>query len=201
MTLRSVLIAIALLASPALWAGDSMRCGSRLVTVGDRAAQVLSACGEPDFRDVQSYGGSPAPGFINEAERWTYNFGPNKLLHVLHIRSGHLRKIETDGYGFLAASPGDCGPHTIIKGLSKFELLERCGSPLTQRDIGFVTALKPGRRLRLGAYSEYGDHYPVEVYREEWTYNFGSRYFLRIVTIEDGTVAEVENGDRGFNPR
>lgn len=178
-----------------------MRCGSKLVTVGESAAEILSACGEPDFRDVPSVGGSHSPGFVNDAERWTYNFGPNKLLHVLHVRFGRLSKIETEGYGFLSASPGECGPHSIIDGLSKFELLERCGRPFTQRDIGFVTALKPGRRIRIGGYSEQSHHYPVEVFREEWTYNFGSRYFLRIVTIEDGTVVRVENGDRGFTPR
>ncbi len=201
MSFRSFLTVIALLGAPTLWAGDSMRCGQRLVTVGASAAEVLSACGEPSFRDVQSVGGSSAPGVINDAEQWTYNFGPNKLLQVLHMRFGRLSKIESDGYGFHAGSPGSCGPHSIIEGLSKFELLERCGRPFTQRKVGFVTALRPGRRIRIGGYSESSHHYPVEVFREEWTYNFGSRYFLRIVTIEDGTAVRVENGDRGFNPR
>ena len=201
MTLRSALLLIALLGSANSWAGDSMRCGQRLVTVGASAADVLSACGEPHFRDVQSLGRERAPGFIHDAEQWTYNFGPNKLLHVLHLRQGRLSKIETEGYGFLAGSPGRCDPHSIIEGLTKFELLERCGPPFTQRDVGFVTALRPARRWRMGSFSGSRGHYPVEVYREEWTYNFGSRYFLRIVTLEDGSVARVENGDRGFNAR
>ena len=201
MSFRSAVAAIALLLAPNLWAGDSMRCGQRLITVGDSAAEVLATCGDPSFRDVQSVGGNSAPGVINDAEQWTYNFGPNKLLHVLHMRFGRLSKIETDGYGFHASSPGACGPHSIIEGLSKFELLERCGRPFTQREVGYVTTLRPGRRTRFGGFSQESHHYPVEVFREEWTYNFGSRYFLRIVTLEDSTVARVENGDRGFNPR
>ncbi len=193
-------LASLLLFSATSWASDAMRCGSRIISVEAAAAEILAACGEPDFRDVQSVG-RQLPNEIAESERWTYNFGSNKLLHILHLRNGRLVNIETDGYGFPASRSNKCSSGFIVDGLSKYRLLEQCGEPLTRRNIGFVTALKPGRRHSFGGFSSSSDYYPVEVFREEWVYNFGNRRFLKIVTIEDGVVADVENGDHGFNPR
>lgn len=177
-----------------------MRCGSRIVSVEARAAEVLAACGEPQFRDVFSVPAPRRAGEIAEVEQWTYNFGRNQLLHVLKLRHGRLVDIRTDGYGFAPAAYPRCAPNRIVDGLSKYRLLASCGEPLTRRDVGFVTALKPRHRREYGGLSTSRGHYPVEVYREEWVYNFGSNAFLKIVTLDDGAVSEVENGERGFNP-
>ncbi len=202
LTVRALALLIAVFSvMPVVQASDAIRCGSRLVTVESRAADILAACGEPDFRDVQSYGGLGLPDEIAESERWTYNFGSNKLLQVLHLRNGRLSKIETGGYGFPKAEAGDCSASFIVEGLSKYRLLETCGEPLTRRDIGYVTTLRPTYRQNFGGISQSHGHYALEVYREEWVYNFGSRRFLRIVILEDGVVADVQNGGRGFNPR
>lgn len=199
---RSWLAAFLLLAAglPAQ-ASDSMRCGSRIVSVEARAAEVLAACGEPQFRDVFSL---PAPrhaGEIAAVEKWTYNFGRNQLMHVLKLRNGRLVDIYTDGYGFSPAAQPRCNASRIVDGLSKYRLLASCGEPLTRRDVGFITALQPRHRRDVGGLSLQRGHLPVEVYREEWVYNFGSNAFLKIVTLDDGVVSDVENGERGFNPR
>lgn len=201
MLLRPLLAAFLLLAcAPPAQAADSMRCGSRIISVEARAAEVLSACGEPDFRDVFSYGGQGLPNEISDSEQWTYNFGSNKLLHVLKLRNGRLIDIETEGYGFRKGTQR-CSPTSIVDGLSKYRLLESCGEPFTRRQVGFITAHKPSQQRQYGGLSTSRGHYPVEVFREEWVYNFGSRYFLKVVILDDGAVADVQNGERGFDPR
>ena len=202
MFLRPAFAAFALLATIApAQSSDSIRCGSRIVSVEARAADVLAACGEPDFRDVFSYDARGGPGTVSDSEQWTYNFGRNQLLQVLTLRHGRLTNIENDGYGFPKTGAQRCSSSSIVDGLSKYRLLASCGEPLTRRDIGYVTALKPLQQRRYGGVTRSRGHYPVEVFREEWVYNFGSSYFLKVVTLEDGIVAEVENGDRGFNAR
>lgn len=182
-------------------ASDSIRCGSRIISVEARAADILAACGEPDFRDVRSYPGPGRPGEIAESEQWTYNFGRNQLLQVMSLRNGRLVNIQTDGYGFPKNGPRSCAPESIVDGQSKYRLLASCGEPLTRRNLGFIQALRPRHQHRYGGFSTSRGSYPVEVYREEWVYNFGSRYFLRVVTLDDGVVSDVQNGERGFNPR
>lgn len=202
MFVRSSLVALALcvVAFDAV-ATDSIRCGSRIVSVEARAADILAACGEPDFRDVYSYPGPSVAGELSDSEQWTYNFGRNQLLQVLKLRNGRLVDIRSDGYGFPHTGPRGCASSDIVDGLSKYRLVSSCGEPLTRRTVGYVTALKPRNQRRYGGLSTSRGHYSAEVFREEWVYNFGSRHFLKIVTLEDGVVADVENGEHGFNRR
>lgn len=48
-------------------AGDSMRCGSNMVSTGDTKSEVISRCGEPASKEVM-------PGKYWTKEEWTYNF-------------------------------------------------------------------------------------------------------------------------------
>lgn len=198
-----LLVALLVQASPQVQAGDSMRCGSRIVSVEARAADVLAACGEPDLRDVFSRPLPRVPGELAAAEQWTYDFGPNQLLHVLKLRHGRLVDIRTDGYGVasFASSHRRCAAEQIVEGLSKYRLLATCGEPFTRRTLGYVQMLGPRHRHQLGGWSYSHGHVPAEVFREEWIYNFGSSRFLRVVTLDDGVVTEVDNGERGFTPR
>lgn len=184
------------LASP-LAAADTMRCGSRVVSVEAHAAEVLSACGTPDFRDVFSHPAAHGPGVLADIEQWTYNFGPNKLLHVLRLRNGRLVRIDREGYGFHRSVTPRCSPGLLVDGLPKYRLLQACGEPLTRRDIGFVPAASHHHPGRIGRSRS---HFPVEVFHQEWVYNFGPRHPLKVVTLGDGTVVDVQNADRGFNP-
>ncbi|HYE35800.1 DUF2845 domain-containing protein [Methylocaldum sp.] len=93
------------LLAPSAWA---LRCGSRLVTLGDYKLQVLSKCGEPiftdsriEFRVVRLYGSGLeferyVPVTIDE---WTYNFGPNRFVQLLRFENGRLVDVESLGYG------------------------------------------------------------------------------------------------------
>ena len=88
---------------------DALRCGSKLITRGDHAAEVLHYCGEPAAvhtrvirRGAIGTRGLILPGFVEEVlvEVWTYNFGPHKLMRQLRIENGILREVEQLGYGY-----------------------------------------------------------------------------------------------------
>jgi hypothetical protein len=184
-------------------ASGSMRCGSRLVSEGMLAAEAVAICGEPDFRDVWP---PPAPygyGALGQIEEWVYNRGSSQLLRVLRVRNGRIERILTEGYGFAQPSRSPCGQTDIVPGMSKYRLLSRCGEPIA-RITDYVLYPEPQHRRHGWQYEHPNqrDYYNAvsPVFREEWTYNFGSSRLLRIVTLENGRVTDVRSGRRGFNP-
>jgi hypothetical protein len=179
----------ALAASPSAVA-DTLRCDGRLVGTGADAAEVLAVCGTPAWRDPWRYPGARGAGYAADDEEWYYDFGPTRLLRILRFRHGRLVAIESDGYG--APPERDCGPSSIVTGLSKYRLLRRCGEPFTRESYGVL------RPLARGAGSAPPEMLEA-VFRERWVYNFGPRYFLQRVTIENGRVTDVDSGDRGFD--
>jgi len=95
-------------------AQDSMRCGNRLVSVGDGKDKVRTLCGEPtDVAFVGTIGRRAYPGFGSydysyfgpawievPVEVWTYNFGSTRLLRKLRFVGDELVEIRTDGRGY-----------------------------------------------------------------------------------------------------
>ncbi len=106
----------------------SLRCGVRLITVGDYKARVLAECGEPDhvqvweeeriygFRHHPRYYGvydnyeyvypddrSAPPYRIRKlviVEEWTYNHGPTRFMDHLRLENGIVRHINSGDYGY-----------------------------------------------------------------------------------------------------
>jgi len=106
----------------------SLRCGVRLITVGDFKARVLAECGEPDHVEVweeeRIYGFRYHPGYygIYEnyeyrhrdsdggqpyrikklviVEEWTYNHGPSRFMDHLRLENGIVQRITSGDYGF-----------------------------------------------------------------------------------------------------
>jgi hypothetical protein len=71
-----------------------IRCGSKLIDVGDFSAYVLERCGEPESRQVISGSiGSDSP----VVEQWVYDFGSRKPLRILTIVGGRVTRIEDSG--------------------------------------------------------------------------------------------------------
>jgi len=107
---------------------SSLRCGVRLITVGDYKARVLAECGEPDhvevweeervysFRDHPGYYGiyenyeystrnyeHGSPYRIRKlvlVEEWTYNHGPGRFMDHLRLENGIIRGIKSGDYGY-----------------------------------------------------------------------------------------------------
>ncbi|WP_433741510.1 DUF2845 domain-containing protein [Pseudomonas putida] len=53
-------------------AADTLRCGSQLISVGDRSSEVLQKCGEPVSRDLLGYKRSANKREEFQVEEWTY---------------------------------------------------------------------------------------------------------------------------------
>lgn len=83
----------------------ALRCGNKVVSLGDSQYLVRQRCGEPDDisrRWVTVYQ-RVAPGREEavdvEVVEWLYDFGPNRLLTRLRFVDGVLREEATEGYG------------------------------------------------------------------------------------------------------
>jgi hypothetical protein len=91
---------------------DAMRCGNRLVTLGDTASAVKAICGEPSAVQTRTIVRRPTynlngrvihygDGYVEvPVEIWTFNFGPYKLLRRVRFIDGLVDEIETMGYGY-----------------------------------------------------------------------------------------------------
>lgn len=93
--------------------GDkSVRCGTRLVFIGDETAVAVDACGQPDHAEQWEEGENAwiqqrfdyreeryiAPRLIKgpiRVEVWTYDLGPGRFNRRLYFRNGKLNRIES----------------------------------------------------------------------------------------------------------
>ncbi|WP_068828236.1 DUF2845 domain-containing protein [Pseudomonas sp. BMS12] len=86
-------VALAMLLAAGQIQADSLRCGSKLVSVGDRAFEVENKCGAPTYRDIVGYtlGGYDRREY--RVEEWVY--GPdNGMLSILTFEGNRLTRIE-----------------------------------------------------------------------------------------------------------
>jgi hypothetical protein len=75
-------------------AADTLRCGSQLISVGDRSSEVLQKCGEPVSRDVLGYKRSANRREEFQVEEWTY--GPNSgMYQFLRFEGNRLTQITS----------------------------------------------------------------------------------------------------------
>ncbi|UFQ03020.1 DUF2845 domain-containing protein [Pseudomonas fitomaticsae] len=86
-------LGLALIVSQAA-ASDTLRCGSQLVSLGDRASEVLQKCGEPVSRDLLGYKRSANRREEFQVEEWTY--GPsNGMYQYLRFEGNRLKQINS----------------------------------------------------------------------------------------------------------
>ncbi|ANI56659.1 DUF2845 domain-containing protein [Pseudomonas sp. DR 5-09] len=75
-------------------ASDTLRCGSQLVSLGDRASEVLQKCGEPVGRDLLGFKRSANRREEFQVEEWTY--GPNNgMYQYLRFEGNRLKQINS----------------------------------------------------------------------------------------------------------
>lgn len=93
--IRGVLAGLILaLAASQAWAADTLRCGSQLISVGDRSSEVLQKCGEPVSRDLLGYKRSADRREEFQVEEWTY--GPNGgMYQYLRFEGNRLKQITS----------------------------------------------------------------------------------------------------------
>ncbi|MEB0044643.1 MULTISPECIES: DUF2845 domain-containing protein [unclassified Pseudomonas] len=75
-------------------AADTLRCGSQLISVGDRSGEVLQKCGDPVSRDLLGYKRSANRREEFQVEEWTY--GPNSgMYQYLRFEGNRLVQITS----------------------------------------------------------------------------------------------------------
>ncbi len=100
-------IAIVALFLTIFWAAamaeaDTFRCpNGNLVSTGDSISEVVVKCDPPTFtvKRIESEEAHRGKFQIIEVEEWTYNQGPNTLLHFLIFRNGVLVQVKTGSFG------------------------------------------------------------------------------------------------------
>lgn len=88
---------------------ESMRCGSKLVMVGDAKIDIRAKCGEPALREniVRSHSvkkskskrGSTVEDRSRVDDQWTYDFGPQDFIYTLTFEGVELKSIGRGGRG------------------------------------------------------------------------------------------------------
>ncbi len=77
-------------AVPVAMGGESMRCGTALVMVGDSKVQVLDRCGEPDYQEIVS------GAFRRRVEQWYYRREQGQFPRILTFDGIRLVRIESE---------------------------------------------------------------------------------------------------------
>ena len=116
----SFFVSVAAVKVFALDAVDSMRCGSKLVMIGESKVEVASKCGEPTLREkithsttVKKSGkksgqksskksggdGSKSEERSRVDEQWTYDLGPRDFIYTLTFEGVELKSIGRGGRG------------------------------------------------------------------------------------------------------
>lgn len=103
----------------------------------------------------------------------------------------------------LYASPADafrCGSRIVVEGDDISHVHHICGEPSTVQHWTEV-------RVRPVYYSWHNDYrhryrritrLPVEIQVEEWTYNLGSRRFMRRLRFENGVLVDIRELRYGY---
>jgi hypothetical protein len=97
---------------------SDFRCGSDIISPGDRKFDVLRKCGNPDNVEVRQelrikrdlgahlfLPGEEPRGFVFAkelvtVEEWEYNLGPGRFIRYLTFENNRLIKITTGDYGY-----------------------------------------------------------------------------------------------------
>ncbi|TVP56955.1 MAG: DUF2845 domain-containing protein [Halomonadaceae bacterium] len=177
----SLSVLLAITAAPA----EAFRCNRSLVGTGDLTVEVKDKCGSPDYRSEFDAVVLPGLGPVQATEHWYYNEGPQRFIRRLTFRNGRLRHLETLGRGFVDNQSGGCTPRAIERGMSEYELYQRCGPPLDER-----------REWQFGPPGKFPGSPRQAVPVQEWLYDFGGQQFRRLVTIRGGDVVAQERRDK-----
>lgn len=178
----SAAVCMPLAAMPA-YADAPLRCGSQVIDAGLDMAAVQARCGEPDYRDPWPQPAPGTPAWAGAVEEWTYNFGPNRLLSILHFLRGKLTRIDSDGYGFAPDSPPACDT-ALQAGAGKYRLLQACGAPQQRTAYYNWQPLVPSASAAVASVQL--------VWRERWIYDFGARRLPRRLDLQDARVTDVD---------
>lgn len=162
----------------------ALRCGTSLVSEDAWPAEVEEQCGAPDYVAEYPTATVPGLGVVQTEAHWYYNPGPRRFIQRLTFRNGKLARIESLGYGFHTSSSARCNTSTFRHASNEYELVARCGEPLSKRMEWQLP--KPRKRSETWQTLQ-----PVLV--QEWLYEFSSNQFRQVVTLKNGKVVDIDS--------
>lgn len=120
--MASILLAAALLLGPEV---VSVRCSADLVTRGANKLQVISACGEPEWRETVS-----ASDAVPQ-EAWIYERTDKGVQQVFVFEGVTLLRIEDGEYLQSGTGGGSlrCSARLMQPGVTKLTVKKQCGEP------------------------------------------------------------------------
>jgi len=96
------LMAALLMFSASAGYADNFRCpNGSIVSSGDSMSEVMVKCDPPTVKVKRTDSEETFRGRVRyiEVEEWTYNEGPNTLVHYLIFRNGLLTEVKTGTFG------------------------------------------------------------------------------------------------------
>ena len=93
---RFILISLACLFAANVVAEESLRCGSKIVTIGMTSAEVLKYCGKPTSTEVEEHDVRSGGRVVGKTQlnRWIYNRGSVGKPKVLEFDQDPLLSIK-----------------------------------------------------------------------------------------------------------
>ncbi|MBL0224620.1 MAG: DUF2845 domain-containing protein [Geobacteraceae bacterium] len=81
---------------------DNFRCpNGSIISTGDSISEAMVKCDPPTIKIKRTDSEDTYNGRVRyiEVEEWTYNQGPNTLVHYLTFRNGKLIEVKTGTFG------------------------------------------------------------------------------------------------------
>ncbi len=197
---------------------SALRCGTSLVSKGDRKIEVLKECGEPEFVETWEVETvthiTDVKDEIREdmiidrktdigksklvrLEEWTYNFGSTRFIQYLTFVNGRLRRIEdgpkgTDKDPLSGYAKSRCG-YLVEEGDRKIEVIIKCGDPYSieyywEEEISAVSDTVRTRKI---------PHFS----RQGFKYKKNYSYIRERVYEQTRKLINIEEWTYNFGPR
>lgn len=102
MRLKTYLLAWCCVVAAQTAHADNFRCpNGSIVSTGDSISVVAVKCDQPSFVARREEPASTERGktVYIEVQEWTYNEGPNRLIHTLIFSNGILEAVQSGGFG------------------------------------------------------------------------------------------------------
>jgi Protein of unknown function (DUF2845) len=85
---------------------ESIDCKGGIVSTGDSRVDLVTKCGEPDWKDShdevisERIDSDTKRKLIVVVDEWTYNFGTSQFIRIVTMKNGRITDIQTGGYGY-----------------------------------------------------------------------------------------------------
>jgi len=118
----------------------------------------------------------------------------------MHKAARLIISVALAGAAFLASDQAQalrCGGRLVKEGMHEIEVKAICGTPVSERKLGYVVRSHFDRTHGTTTTRYYGG-YRREVLVTELVFNFGPRKFMRKIRFEGGRLVLIETIGYGY---